>query len=84
MFNNISIPDDELKIIISEAESEDPKEIVSDPPAPVIVSAPPAPVIISLPEPAVIISPPAPPVIDKPSVCPVKSTFVPDAFNVIV
>ena len=64
----ISIPDVELKIIISEAESDDPSEIVSAPPAPVIVSAPPAPEIISFPEPVVIISFPAAPVIDKPSV----------------
>ena len=57
----MSAPEEALKFTTSEAESELPKEIVSDPPAPVIVSVPAAPVIISFPEPAVIISPPAPP-----------------------
>ena len=80
----VSVPDDTLKIMTSDAESDDPKEIVSDPPAPVIVSTPPAPVIISALDPAMIMSAPAPPVMVSASVCPVKFTDDPDEFNVIV
>ena len=67
----VSAPDDALKIMTSDAESDDPK-VVSDPPAPVIVSTPPAPVIISALDPAMIMSAPAPPVMVSASVCPVN------------